>query len=251
MLDSTTDYIFTVLLEEGRPVATSHSPGCVAVTGYAPADFEADASFWHSIVPEEDRAKVLELAAKVVAGKSVPPIEHRIVHKSGAVRWVRNTPVSHKDASGHVISYDGLVSDVTERKRAEQGLAAQYAVARVLAEAASLDEATPRLLQAACEGLGWEVGDLWRVDAAADVLRCVAVWHKASVQVPEFEAETRQLTFGRGSGLPGRIWANGKPAWIENVAGDVNFPRATSAAKEGLHGAFGFPILLGNKVLGV
>src|SRR5260221_8463636 len=203
MLDSTTDYIFTVLLEEGRPVATSHSPGCVAVTGYAPADFEADASFWHSIVPEEDRAKVLELAAKVVAGKSVPPIEHRIVHKSGAVRWVRNTPVSHKDASGHVISYDGLVSDVTERKRAEQRLAAQYAVARVLAEAASLDEATPRLLQAACEGLGWEVGDLWRGDGAAYVARCVEVWGQKTAGGAGFRAGRPPLTFWRRSGVFG------------------------------------------------
>src|SRR5260221_11748994 len=120
MLDSTTDYIFTVLLEEGRPVATSHSPGCVAVTGYAPADFEADASFWHSIVPEEDRAKVLEFAAKVVAGKSVSPIEHRIVHKRGAVRVVRNITASHKDAKGHVISYDVLYLDATKAQLANE-----------------------------------------------------------------------------------------------------------------------------------
>src|SRR5260221_5537980 len=105
MLDSTTDYIFTVLLEEGRPVATSHSPGCVAVTGYAPADFEADPSFWHSIVPEEDRAKGLELAAKVVAGESGPPIEDRNVPKSGAGRSGRTNPVSAQDASGPIIFF--------------------------------------------------------------------------------------------------------------------------------------------------
>src|SRR5260221_8200608 len=103
MLDSTTDYIFTVLLEEGRPVATSHSPGCVAVTGYAPADFEADPSFWHSIPPEEDRAKGLELAAKLVAGKSVPPIEHPNFHKSGAVRFGKANHRPHKDPGRQII----------------------------------------------------------------------------------------------------------------------------------------------------
>jgi PAS domain S-box-containing protein len=35
------------------------------------------------------------------------------------------------------------------------------------------------------------------------------------------------------------------------VAKDDNFPRADPAAREGLHGAFGFPILLGDEVLGV
>ena len=32
---------------------------------------------------------------------------------------------------------------------------------------------------------------------------------------------------------------------------DANFPRAGIAAEEGLHGAFGFPIVIGGQVLGV
>ena len=38
---------------------------------------------------------------------------------------------------------------------------------------------------------------------------------------------------------------------INNVTIDPNFPRAPVAQREGLHGGFGFPILLGNEVLGV
>ena len=52
-------------------------------------------------------------------------------------------------------------------------------------------------------------------------------------------------------GLPGRVWETGRPAWIEDVARDTNFPRAAVAAREGLHGAFGFPIVLGGHVLGM
>jgi PAS domain S-box-containing protein len=61
----------------------------------------------------------------------------------------------------------------------------------------------------------------------------------------------RQGTFNPGIGLPGRVWQSGKPAWIPDVARDSNFPRAAIAVKEGLHGAFGAPILLGPEVLGV
>jgi len=39
--------------------------------------------------------------------------------------------------------------------------------------------------------------------------------------------------------------------WIEEVTGDTNFPRASSACLEGLHSAFGFPIRLDKEVLGV
>jgi len=63
-----------------------------------------------------------------------------------------------------------------KESEAVRRLHAQYAVTRVLAESTSLREATPKVLRAICETLGWEHGALWRVDAAAEVLRCVALW---------------------------------------------------------------------------
>jgi PAS domain S-box-containing protein len=57
--------------------------------------------------------------------------------------------------------------------------------------------------------------------------------------------------FTRGIGLPGRVWATGQAAWIENVLHDANFPRASVAGEAGVHGAFGFPICLGERILGV
>ncbi len=135
--------------------------------------------------------------------------------------------------------------------QAEKRLSAAYATASVLAESATLGEATPRILQAICDSLGWDHGAVWRVDETSGQLACVETWHPPSVSVPEFDAISHRLTFVRGIGLPGRVWADGQPAWIPDVTCDENFPRAPVAAREGLHGAFGFPILLGSKVLGV
>jgi PAS domain S-box-containing protein len=47
------------------------------------------------------------------------------------------------------------------------------------------------------------------------------------------------------------VWSSGDAAWISDVTKDSNFPRAPVAVKEGLHAAFGFPIKVGNEVLGV
>src|SRR5206468_2583192 len=118
-----------------------------------------------------------------------------------------------------------------------------------LAEAASLKEATPKILQAICHTTGWETGALWRLDAQQ--LRCVDTWHVPSISIPEFEAATRERSFSKGVGLPGRIWAQGEPAWISDLTRDENFPRAAVAAREGLRGAFGFPIVIAGDVLGV
>jgi two-component system, sensor histidine kinase and response regulator len=130
-------------------------------------------------------------------------------------------------------------------------LTAEHVAARVLVDAVTFAEAAPKILEAICETLGWEHGALWRIDREADVLRCVEIWTSPSVSLPEFKAISRQTAFARGIGLPGRVWAAGQPVWIPDVVHDSNFPRAPVAAREGLHAAFGFPILLRGEVLGV
>ena len=156
-----------------------------------------------------------------------------------------------RDESGRPRRMFGTVQDITERKQAERRLMAQHTVTQILAQAATLQEATAKILQAVCECLVWDVGALWSIDREAGVLRCVEVWHKDSVEVPEFEATSRETTFIPGIGLPGRVWFSREPAYIPDVVHDANFPRAPIAAREVLHAAFGFPILLGGDVLGV
>jgi PAS domain S-box-containing protein len=120
LLDSVTGYIYHVRVANGIAVETTHGPGCVAVTGYSSEEFEADKELWYRMVYEDDRQTVIERAKRALLGEAVPTLKHRIIHKEGSVRWVRNTIVLRKDANGTVASYDGLVSDYTERKKAEE-----------------------------------------------------------------------------------------------------------------------------------
>ena len=130
-------------------------------------------------------------------------------------------------------------------------LTAEHVAARALVESETLAEAAGRVLQAICEGLGWDYGGLWNVDAEQEALRCVETWHLPSARVFEFEEASRRTTFVRGEGLPGRVWERGEPIWIPDVVADSNFPRATIAARDGLHGAFGLPILSRGHVVAV
>ncbi|MBM4132523.1 MAG: PAS domain S-box protein [Nitrospira sp.] len=152
---------------------------------------------------------------------------------------------------GDVYTFSAFVRDISQRKESEKRQAAQLAVTVALSKGQTLDEVAPKLLQAVCETVGWELGALWRVDRAAAVLRCHLVWHVPSADVKAFAALSHGTTFSKGQGLPGRIWAEGKPVWIEDVLKDANFPRAAGAARVGLHGAIGFPIILNAEVLGV
>ena len=147
--------------------------------------------------------------------------------------------------------FTAYLRDITRRKRAEDRRNARLAVSQVLAEAATVREAAPHILEAVCKGLGWDVGVLWTLDRPAGVLRWLELWHTPSVHIEEFESATRRQAFMTGVGLPGRVWSGGKSAWIPDVTQDANFPRASAASKEGLHGAFACPILLGTEFLGV
>jgi signal transduction histidine kinase/integral membrane sensor domain MASE1 len=152
-----------------------------------------------------------------------------------------------------VMAISGLVlaAAINERDVAERRRTADYAVTHALAESGSLAEAAARILRAVGQSLGWPVGAVWIADEADQALRCVEVWQGPGRSFAEFEAVTRGSTFASGVGLPGRVWADGRAHWIPDVVRDGNFPRAPVAAREGLHGAFAFPIVLQGRTWGV
>jgi PAS domain S-box-containing protein len=138
-----------------------------------------------------------------------------------------------------------------ERRNNEERLASNLAITRILAEAPALEEATQRILQTVSDSLHWELGAFWIPDPNANLLRNFMVWRKPDSQAVGFEKTCSERTFEKGVGLPGRVWESENAIWISDVARDSNFPRARFALADGLHGAFAFPILFGDRCLGV
>ena len=122
---------------------------------------------------------------------------------------------------------------------------------QILVESSTIEEASLKSIEVVCECLAWDVGELWLVDKQNGVLCLVESWHSPTIELPGFEAITRKTTFAPGIGLPGRVWQSGKPVWVVDIAQDVGFPRAEVAVKEGLRGAFGFPVEGNREVIGV
>ena len=143
-----------------------------------------------------------------------------------------------------------LAAIVTERQMAGRHLGGSLSVTRILAESPALDDAIARIIQRICNTFEWEVGSMWRLDEPANVLRSFKVWPSRGAD-SRFEMMTKSMTFDRDTGLPGRVWNSRRPLWIPDVVADSNFPRAGAAAAENLHAAFAFPIMSGDKFLGV
>ena len=122
LLSAVTSYRYCVLLDQGVPIATEHSPSCIGTTGYAPDEYARDPHLWINMVHPEDRDLVRDQVSRVLSGQSVPPLEHRIYHKNGTIRWVRTTIIAHFSNAGELIRYNGLVEDITDRKRIDRRL---------------------------------------------------------------------------------------------------------------------------------
>ena len=115
-----TDYQYTVRIENGRAVETKHSPACATVTGYTAEEFAADPYLWIRMVAPEDRELTIKRVGQLLEGNDILPIEHRIMRKDGIVRWVSDNIILYRDLSGILLSYDGVVKDITDRKQAEE-----------------------------------------------------------------------------------------------------------------------------------
>jgi diguanylate cyclase (GGDEF)-like protein/PAS domain S-box-containing protein len=180
--------------------------------------------------------------------------ERRFVRKDGSVLWVNRTVSLVKDAAGNPLYFIRIVEDISERKQAERRQAMEHAITRVLADAPTLAEAIPRVIQTICETMGWHCGARWQMDKEAGLLCCRETWGIDTPEIGAFVDSIRERKVAPtpvGQGLVRRTFAAGKPVWITDIAQDEAFKRREYAEKADLHGAFGFPLLGSNEVLGV
>lgn len=115
-----TDYLYTVKVKDGKIVETIHNEACLAITGYSSKNFAEDPYLWINMVVPEEREWIASNFMKILEGKDLPPLEHRIIRKDGKIRWISDTAIPKYDSNGVLVSYDGVIKDITDRKRAEE-----------------------------------------------------------------------------------------------------------------------------------
>lgn len=106
---------------DGRPTTYQFSPVIEAITGFKYDYFSSSYKKWLGVVHPEDRQGVFDFFSELMTQEGEGVVEYRIIRPDGIVRWVSDSAASQRlpDQSMRV---DGAVSDITERKQAEEVL---------------------------------------------------------------------------------------------------------------------------------
>jgi PAS domain S-box-containing protein len=120
---SISDHIYvTQITAEGQQINRYLSPHIESLTGYPLENFMVDWSFWPStVIHPDDRAAAKAQAERLARGQS-GEMEYRLVKADGQLIWVRDSGRVEKDVIGNGLIIYGVVSDITERKQAQQSL---------------------------------------------------------------------------------------------------------------------------------
>lgn len=235
-------------------LATNHvqwSDETFRILGVCPHEVNPTYEVFMRLVHPDERERVTAAIAAALTENEPYRIDVDIVQPDGSPRVIHAQGEVMCDAAGQPTHMIGTLLDITERKRTEHRLAIQYTVSRILAEAATIEEATSQILNLIGSEFGWDVGRFWHVDPGADVLRCTANWHTASLSPAEVEAFSQGTIVPLDQGRLHNVWASGQPRWSPDMLADPDSVRAPLAALAGLHANFSFPILLGSEMSGI
>ncbi|HXF74403.1 MAG TPA: PAS domain S-box protein, partial [Actinomycetota bacterium] len=111
------------------------SPRVRELLGYTPEEWDGDPELWKSRLHPDDRDRVLEATERCYRTGEPFDLEYRYLARDGREVWVHDRAVLlERGADGRPLVFQGVMLDVTERKRAEAELRATLERYRVLAE---------------------------------------------------------------------------------------------------------------------
>jgi diguanylate cyclase (GGDEF)-like protein/PAS domain S-box-containing protein len=91
------------------------------IYGRKMSEFVINSNLWQEVVHPEDYDKV-QASQQTLFSEGSQDLEYRIILPDGGIRWLRARSCLLKDTAGNPIRIDGIATDITALKRAQQQL---------------------------------------------------------------------------------------------------------------------------------
>ncbi|MEH7107509.1 sensor domain-containing protein [Bacillus sp. JJ1764] len=97
------------------------SQACEKIYGYTPKDYLENPFLWKQNIHPHDQALVEKMDQLLLGGDSIK-FEYRIIDSKGDMKWIHELTIPVINDSGEVERVDGVTTDISQRKRAEEQL---------------------------------------------------------------------------------------------------------------------------------
>jgi PAS domain S-box-containing protein len=98
------------------------SPQAERMLGYSLEEFASDPGLWVRLIHPDDRERVLAEDARTDETGEQFSAEYRLLTRDGRMVWVRDEATLVSDEDGRPLCWQGVLTDVTDRKQTEEAL---------------------------------------------------------------------------------------------------------------------------------
>ena len=181
----------------------------------------AELNDWETLLHPDDRARIVEQWTHSIATGEPYDAEHRVLRADGTYRWLHSRGLPLRDFNGNIVRWYNLLTDIDERKRAEDALRASALNLRQMTETipemlwsaapdGTIDYCNSRFLNYTGFSAEEVMGDGWQKtihpDDAARVapvwMSCVATGAPYRVEVRTYHAADRTYRLCTVAALP-------------------------------------------------
>ncbi|MBI5192048.1 MAG: PAS domain-containing protein [Nitrospirae bacterium] len=203
------------------------------------------------IFPEDIASAFKANDVEVLNVKQPLQFEEIAPHDDG-LHYYLSIKVPIFDSYGFPYGTCGISTDITERKLMENEINLLKNISISIGKSEDFDSALREVLARVCEFTGWVFGEVWFPNQEGTLLEYGSICYGKDNRLKSFCDASKQYTFSKGTGLPGRVWLTNKPEWIRDVTiNNTGFLRPDLALKAGIKASLGVPIIAGEDVLAV
>ncbi len=95
------------------------SPSVLTVTGYTPEEYFADQKLFFKLIHPDDQSLFDDFISNLPASLEIP-LTLRLVRKDKNTLWIEQKCVPIYNKKGHLVALQGIIRDITVRKKLEQ-----------------------------------------------------------------------------------------------------------------------------------